>query len=357
MDDLNVKEIEYFKDVNTDYVLDSLTQIISRQYIVEIAHNLIRDNVPFTLLIIDLDNFKQINDSFGHLTGDFILQNVSSGLLQLLQKTAYVGRYGGDEFLLLIPNVTGYDNVHSFLEKIYDRGVIFRKYYNDGTRDIYVTSTGGCAQYPADADNFDDLFMKADKALYRGKSKGRNCYIIYVESKHANIVIHEKVHGSLIEKFKAVKRNFDIYSTSEERIKHLVDFLYTELHCSACYFLYPDKRYTCNYYSDIKTTPLLIEPHLELILNGDNIFYDTPLTKYKENDPALSRFCEKYGIQSFIVSKIKLGEYNYGYIVLNEKSITRVWQEAEVTMIMYASSLIELDLKDYKTKKKTTRKS
>ena len=348
MSDLDIKEIEYFKDVNTDYVLDSLTQIISRQYILDIANKLITDRVPFTLLIIDLDNFKQINDSFGHLTGDFILKNVSQGLLGLLQKTAYVGRYGGDEFLLLIPNVTGYDEVHHFLENIYDRGKIFRKYYNDGTRDIYVTSTGGCASYPTDATNFDDLFNKADKALYRGKSKGRNCYIIYVESKHANIIIHEKVHGSLVEKFKSLKRIFDIYSTSEEKMKHLIDFIYTELHCSACYFLYPDKRYISNYYSNIKQTHLLVEPHLEILLNGDFIFYDTPLTKYKQNDPILNRYVTENGIQSVIISKIRMGDHQYGYIVLNEKSISRVWQEPEIAMVMYATSLIELEYNDYR---------
>ncbi len=348
MFDLDVKKIEFFKDVNTDYVLDSLTQVINRQYIIEIAHKLIDNRVPFTLLIIDLDNFKQINDSFGHLTGDFILKNVSQNLLELLQKTAYIGRYGGDEFIVLIPNIIGYDEVHSYLENIYWKDKVFRKYYNDGTRDIYLTSTCGAASYPNDASNFDDLFNKADKALYRGKTKGRNCYIIYVESKHANIVIHEKIHGSLIEKFRLVKRIFEIYKSSDVKMKHLVDFLYTELHCSAAFFLFPDKRFITNYYSDIRSTHLLVEPHLELILNGDTLFYETPLTKYKQLDPLLSKYCADNSIQSFIVSKIKMGAHQYGYIILNEKSISRVWQESEIAMVMYASEAIELEYKEYK---------
>ncbi len=189
MEDLNLKEISFFKNIDTNYVLDSLTQVICRQYILDIANKLIADKVPFTLFIIDLDNFKQVNDSFGHLTGDFILKNVSQNILNLLKKTAYVGRFGGDEFIVLVPNVTGHDEVHQILEKIYDRGKIFRKYYNDGTRDIYVTSTCGSASYPTDATDFEGLFNKADKALYRGKVKGRNCYIIYVESMHGNIII------------------------------------------------------------------------------------------------------------------------------------------------------------------------
>ena len=350
MENLDVREIEYFKGIDCDHVLDSLTKVICREYIIDIARKLLEEKKPFTLLIIDLDNFKQINDSFGHLTGDFILKSVSENLLRVLQRTAYIGRYGGDEFLLLIPGVTDYDDVHKYLENIYGKDKVFRKYYNDGTRDIYLTATGGCASYPQDGTTFDELFGKADKALYRGKTKGRNCFIIYVESKHANIVIHEKVHGSLIEKFRSVKRIFDIYKSSDDKMKHLVDFLYTELHCSAAYFLFPDKRYITNYYSDIRTTHLLVEPHLELVLNGDTLFYETPLTKYKQLDPILSRYVANNSIQSFIVSKIKMGDYQYGYIVLNEKSITRVWQEAEIAMVMYASEAIELEYKSYKSK-------
>ncbi len=350
MEDLDVRKIKYFEGVDTDHVLDSLTKVICREQILNIAQQLIKDKVPFTMLIIDLDNFKQINDSFGHLTGDFILSNVSSNLLHLLTNTAYLGRYGGDEFILLIPNVTEYDEIHSFLENIYGKDKVFRKYYNDGTRDIYLTATGGCATFPYDGATFDEIFNKADKALYRGKTKGRNCYIIYVESKHANIVIREKVHGSLIEKFRAVKRIFDIYKSSDDKMKHLVDFLYTELHCSAAYFLFPDKRYIANYYSNIRTTHLLAEPHLELVLNGDTLFYETPLTKYKQLDPVLSKYVSDNSIQSFIVSKIKMGDCQYGYIVLNEKSISRVWQETEIAMVMYASEAIELEYKFYKNK-------
>lgn len=102
-----------------------------------------------------------------------------------------------------------------------------------------------------------------------------------------------------------------------------------------------------NYYSNPKYTTLSAEPHLEFVLNGDYLFYETPLTKYKEKDPILRKYVEANSIQSFIVSKIKMGEH-YGYIILNEKSISRVWQETEIAMIMYASEEIEIEFKDYK---------
>ena len=345
--DKELKEIKYLKDIDVSYVLDNLTQVISREYIIEIGKGLMKDKIPFALIIVDLDNFKQINDSFGHLVGDFILQNACVQIRTLLQKAAYVGRYGGDEILILVPNITTYDEAHIFLEKLYATGVVFRKYYNNGNREIYLTATAGCSIFPNDANDFEELFNKADKALYRGKTKGRNCYIIYVESKHANIIIHEKIHGSVIEKFKAVKRVFEIYHTKRDKLKHLVDFLYSEMHCSAVYFLFPDKTYISNFYSSEKTTHLIIEPHLELLLNGDSVFYDTPLTKYKANDVLLSDYVESHSIQSLLIVKVKLGKYFYGYLIISEASIKRVWQEIEVAITMYAASLLELEYKDY----------
>ena len=345
--DKELEEIKYLKNYDISYVLDNLTQIISREYIIEIGKGLIRDNIPFALLIVDFDNFKQINDSFGHLVGDFILQSACMQIRTLLKKAAYVGRYGGDELLILVPNITTYDEAHLFLEKLYGNGVVFIKFSNDGNREIYLTATTGCCIFPNDGKDFEELFNKADKALYRGKTKGRNCYIIYVESKHANIIIHEKIHGSVIEKFKAVKRVFDIYHTKRDKLKHLIDFLYSEMHCSAAYFLFPDKTYISNFYSNEKTTHLIIEPHLELLLNGDSAFYDTPLTKYKANDAIFSDYVTDRSIQSLLVAKVKLGRYFHGYLVLYESSIGRVWQEIEVAITMYAASLLELEYKDY----------
>ena len=92
---------------------------------------------------------------------------------------------------------------------------------------------------------------------------------------------------------------------------------------------------------------MIIEPHLELLLNGDSVFYDTPLTKYKANDAILSNYVESHSIQSLLIVKVKLGKFFYGYLMLSEASIKRVWQEIEVAITMYAASLLELEYKDY----------
>jgi diguanylate cyclase (GGDEF)-like protein len=344
MPEHDYEEIKYVSGETEEVVIDQLTGIFNRNQIISIANGLIEDKTPFTLMILDLDNFKQINDSFGHLSGDFILKSIGEKLKEYCFGNIYVGRYGGDEFLLLLPNVVDYDDVHKTCEKLFERNKIFRRYYNDGIRDIYVTATVGCAKYPEDDSNYEELFTKADKALYRGKTKGRNCYIIYVESKHKNIVIHEKAEGSLLRNFNSVKRMFDIYRGKEQILKSTVDFLYSELHCSYVYYLSPESTVLCNYSDNIKYTGERYDIHLELLLNGDSLFFETPLTKFKAQDPILRDFIEEHGIQSMLVSKLETHGRNFGYIVIFEREITRIWQETEIALVMYVSALLELEL-------------
>lgn len=339
-----LNEIKWLKDEDPDYIIDPLTQIINRKFILKIANGLVEDKIPFALMILDLDNFKQINDSYGHLAGDFILKSIGEALVNYYSKEIFIGRYGGDEILLLIPNLVNYEDVHSFLEGLYTKDKVLRKYYNDGIRDIYLTASLGCASYPNDADNFEDLFSKADKALYRGKTKGRNCYIIYVEEKHKDIVVREKSEGSLIEHFKSATRIFDIYR-DKKYIKHMMDFLYSELHCSGAYFLTSNDEIIS--FKDEKAikTNVDYKPHLEGLLRGDSIFYQTPLVKFKQNDKELRDFLEKRSIQSVLIVKLDtFGIFN-GYIMICEKEITRVWQESEIALVMYVASLLELKLK------------
>lgn len=332
---------KWMKSVDTTFFLDSLTKVISRQYIMAIANRLIEENTPFTIMILDLDNFKQINDSFGHLAGDFILETLGEEFKKYLRDVSYVGRYGGDEFLIIVPNLVDYNETHVFLEKLYSGDTIFRKYYNDGKKDMYITSSIGCANYPGDATEFEELFQKADKALYRAKTKGRNCFVIYVDSKHKNVVVREKVEKSILERFNAVRRLYGIFKNVEKEVKYTMDYLYSELHCSGAYFLYSEHKLISNFNRDILSTGIVFEPHLELLLNGEKVFFDNPLTPYKEEDRVLKEFCDMRGIQSLLIAKVGSHDSIFGYIMIYENGFERIWQEKEVALVLYVAALLE----------------
>ena len=124
--------------------------------------------------LIDLDNFKLVNDTYGHPIGDQVLKNISNILKERLRMTDLIGRYGGDEIAVALPNISA-SNAVLVLDK-------FRRFFSQ-TKQIYaggnfkVTMSCGVAMFP-DFKDVSSLTEAADKALYAAKSKGRNKVIL-----------------------------------------------------------------------------------------------------------------------------------------------------------------------------------
>ena len=238
-----LKKIPYFEEYhqtesnfsleeNLENIIDSLTGLISRKYIIGYANYLIKVKSPFRLAIIDLDNFKQINDNYGHTNGDKVLQTTASDLRENVSDKGLCGRFGGDEYLLVINGLLVYDEIYEFIRKMFQTpkdgscSNAFRKSLKFSDFQPFITATLGVAQYPTDADNYSDLFLCADKALYRGKMKGRNCYIIYLKDKHEGIDISALKKKSTLD---AITRLTHFTSnnngTVHNKIKRNVEFL------------------------------------------------------------------------------------------------------------------------------------
>ena len=103
--------VDIFKDKTLDIILDDLTKAVSRPYIISYVKDLIEKKTPFTMLMLDVDNFKQINDRYGHLMGDEVLSIVGDRLIEYIGDSGFVGRYGGDEFLIIL-NVLEKNSLH-----------------------------------------------------------------------------------------------------------------------------------------------------------------------------------------------------------------------------------------------------
>ncbi len=160
---------EYFK--NKQDKKDILTDVYSREVIEEYAVHLIENKVPFTFAILDIDNFKYINDNYGHLFGDLVLKQMGKAMVKIVEDSAVIGRYGGDEFIIIFENIKEYDDVWHSLH-----GLLGIPQFLEDKRlvELNMSVTIGCARFPLDSNNIDGLFELADKALYRGKMKGRN---------------------------------------------------------------------------------------------------------------------------------------------------------------------------------------
>jgi diguanylate cyclase (GGDEF)-like protein len=156
--------------------IDRLTQVHNRNYYemqvpleIERAN---RNKMTLAFLIIDIDDFKKVNDVYGHAVGDQVLGLVAQTVRKSLRKIDLLFRYGGEEFIVLLPG-TGAESAQRTAERI--RGIVARAEHSldDGKKVKVTISIGGCI-YPQDAQNESHLLRMADKALYLAKEKGKN---------------------------------------------------------------------------------------------------------------------------------------------------------------------------------------
>jgi diguanylate cyclase (GGDEF)-like protein/PAS domain S-box-containing protein len=135
-----------------------------------------RNQVRLAVLLLDLDRFKDINDTLGHTVGDQLLQAVGNRLPGLLRSSDTVARLGGDEFIILLPDIAQAHDGPSVARKILRA---FQKPFSVNRRNVHVTPSIGIAIYPDNAEDSDTLMKNADLAMYRAKERGRNNYQCY----------------------------------------------------------------------------------------------------------------------------------------------------------------------------------
>ncbi|MGR3292959.1 MAG: diguanylate cyclase, partial [Candidatus Scalindua sp.] len=181
--ELNEELLSVRNNFEKQAIHDKLTGLYNRHYMVEILEKEFsrtqRYQTDLSCLLIDLDYFKDVNDTFGHAFGDFVLREFSASLAQRERKADISIRYGGEEFLLLLPN-TGIAGARSAAEKI--RAVCEKKRYDDGNNSTSITTSIGISSVKYhQLHESNELLALADKALYRSKAEGRNRVTVYIK--------------------------------------------------------------------------------------------------------------------------------------------------------------------------------
>lgn len=338
----DLKKYDYFKDVNINYALDSLTGVLSRPNILGFARYLVENNIEFMMGILDIDNFKLVNDNYGHKVGDGCLQQLGSSFAKYVGDDGLVGRFGGDEFIVIYFKGTEYDDVHDYVEKMFNSGEIVRKKFKVDKVSFYVTATIGCASFPKDAKNYDELFLTVDKALYRGKTKGRNCFIVYVEAKHKNVEVHMREQSSLVNMFTRISEIASNNKNSIEcRVRNILDYITVALQISESALLFVDKSTIVSgegYNCDIDENCLSI---FENLTKNDSLFIPKGIFDFSKNEK-IAKFVTEKKIITFMASRISIDKKTFAYLVLFEDKITRIWQEKEAALCLYLNKIVEL---------------
>ncbi len=339
--DKELSRYRYFYDLlqtnKITYLLDPLTGVISREVFISFVKDLIANNTPFTLSILDLDNFKSINDNYGHHGGDAVLLNVASGLKKALDNFGIVGRFGGDEFIYVDLVHLDYKSKHDFLFDLYESNhAILRKIISFENCRPFISGTTGCTTYPTDAKTYDELFANADKTLYKGKVKGRNCYIIYVSEKHKNIAVQKLVKEELYMQMYRLSQDFERAPSIMDKLNtiylNLVDISKIQ------YLLYIDKTGTI---FDCATSKMI-----GITNNFKNILGDIAVTSSNlSSDPNTMDYkihneIKMVSAKSLLISRIYLDNRYYGHLVCTDQRNSRIWQPDEKALMYFITKCL-----------------
>ena len=324
---------------------DSLTHVYNREVTFSFINSLISENRPFSLCILDVDNFKYVNDGYGHQVGDRALYEISRRIEEILGDEGIVGRFGGDEFIIVLPDKQDYDEIWEIYHNL---NLCTKKLKSKDLNNISMTVTMGSARFPLDATNLDGLFELADKALYRGKTKGRNCFIIYLKEKHANIDLKTQrdkvvnstyVHSLIFNKLSSedIKTGI-IYAINYIGSQFMIDHLCLEDH----HKLYFDYYHPICKKRDF--TPVDDELMENYINAHTKLFYKNSIDDNLNNK--LAKEFKKQSIYSSAWVQIKAHDKVFGYIradIVSNPS-GRIWQTLDIDVLVNFAHILGLEL-------------
>lgn len=342
---------------------DSLTKLINKETARSMTEEFLSSSgeVRCALLIIDLDNFKQVNDQFGHLFGDAILVHAAREIKKLFRSQDMVARIGGDEFMVLMKGTNDTTLIKNRCEQLIS---LFEEITNTQLNNCILGCSIGISLCPANGVTYHDLFQRADQALYQAKNFGKNQYIFYDGSDPAyhtprqaatalNARIDSEEHPNLsadnIVQY-AFQRLYGSGDT-ESAINSILELIGQQMNVSRVYVFEntPDNKYCNNTYEWCNVG---IPPEKD---NLQNVSYETDIPEYEKNFDEngifycpdvselplnLREILEPQGIISLLHCAIRDNGVFRGYIGFDECSTKRLWTKEQIQTLTFFSELL-----------------
>lgn len=177
---------------------DALTGLLNRGAVLEVFTNEVvrarREHTPLSIIMVDFDHFKRVNDTYGHLAGDAVLREIARRMSEQVRPYDAVGRYGGEEFLLVLPNCA-HDEAVEVAERLRVRAVSEPVVF-EGTSITVAISLGLACQARILSDEPEPLIAAADAALYEAKRTGRNRFCVAPPLAEVSPVVQTQAHGT-----------------------------------------------------------------------------------------------------------------------------------------------------------------
>ncbi len=357
---VELSDIQALKSGSADSYYDKMTGLLNKNSITDYAADLMQDtnHEPFYFFLMDIDNFKSINDTFGHMKGDEIITEIAHLTKEIVGESGVIGRIGGDEFMMVLENVHTEQDLRKILMNI--RKSVEEKYSDMGENISTSVSMGG-ALFPTDAMDYESMFMLADKMLYMAKTKGRNRYIFYTPLIHGKVHYDGKVMTISQNMMMNREKSFLMMNTMDslflkkdispeeafERI--IVGYSLDEIHEvdetgeKSCFSLQlnPDKDGNVFFTHNELDIPFIKSGEL------DDMFDTSPIAVLgydldKEKKPRIASFMKKNDLRVIVAYRMRLGK-RPGYIMyMNHTQSSCRLSLTDLADLTYYSHMIEI---------------
>ncbi|HBG5344306.1 TPA: diguanylate cyclase [Clostridioides difficile] len=350
---------------------DALTGIYNRAETERQIKKYFEENLSAmgALFMIDTDNFKQINDTEGHMVGDIVLTEMASGMKKIMRDSDVVGRIGGDEFTIFMKNISSVKDVEKKAEELL---YMFRHLFQKEKSSLKVTCSIGIAIYPKDGSTFKEMYTKADKALYQAKNVGKNNYVIYDQDSFKGLEEFDcSSLGTVIDSEKQYAEYPDnltryifrmLYQTDDidQTINMILEVVGKQFNVSRVYIFENtyDGRYTSNTYEwcneGISSQMAYLQNRnyqdyedYEKLFGDELIFYCRDIHTLS---PKLEELFSSQDIHSTLQCAYKEGQVFSGFVGFDECTGLRLWSQEEISTLSLISQIISMFLQRKKNK-------
>jgi len=341
------KKIYYLTDAARDVGTGMLNKRAISEYAIEKINNCDR---CLYLFMLDIDDFKKINDTYGHMFGDEVLTKISEIIISVLESRGTVGRFGGDEFLIVIENVYEESTLRLILKTI-NKHIQWE--CGNAFDDFKVTTSMGIAKFPEDGMDYEELFNKADKSLYIAKAKGKNRYIIYNQEKHKEIE-KNKLNSNLIginETLNNEKRVTTVSDIIHDLFAKGIDAIIPSLSVIQAYFdldgitVYTGESLIRTYYLGEYIAPfgqfiLLQNENYQKLFNENNVYVETNIHRMERDNEEIHEAYIKQDIAEFIQCVTYFEKIPHVVISFDVFSRPRKWSDNDIAFLTILGKLI-----------------
>ena len=341
---------------NLEYVRDTGIPVLNKKSITDYARRAMTggDN-KVCLVILDLDNFKTVNDTLGHMVGDEVLLRSAEIIKGALGNLGVLGRIGGDELMIVFPQVESETELRNTLRTIRTN---IEWEYKDKWEDVKVTCSMGAAVYPDNGSSYDDIFSLADKMLYIAKSKGKNRYVIFVPEIHGAVLNpDQKTTGDILQQVQGdrsgvMQRLVEQYlvrrvMTLEQMITSVgscfnldeIVLVSGERFANSSANIWNREGYTSSISDSEYTSP---NPEFLNSFEEDNTLVIHAISSLESKSETLYNKLKGNGVESVFFYKFSKACKYSGYMIFAKTSRRQMWSEEDKVLLGLVGKLVEM---------------